>query len=260
MKVNYLPKNRFKNSYFRRILILGLVFVLGIVVFSFLDRFLISVFSPIWKAENVFSRNLQNGLNFFNAQKTLFQENLNLKDRIFSLELQLASISKDSSRQELFLQLLNQGRVQDTVLAAVITHPPQTPYDIIIIDAGSDNDIKVGSEVFLTEGPYLGIVKEVFPHKAKVELLSSGGVETDAILERGLVPVKLKGIGGGNFKIELPQNISVEKGDRIISSDINERLIAVVGHINVRATDSFKVVMSYSPINIFNARFVFVAL
>lgn len=145
------------------------------------------------------------------------------------------------------------------VVAAVLTHPPQTPYDIIIIDAGSDDSVTIDSEVSLPEGPILGVISEVFSKKAKVKLFSTAGEETSAVLERGSVPVILVGAGGGNFKLILPRDIKAEKGDRILSPGISPRLLAVIEEISVRPTDSFKEVLAKSLTNIFALRFVFVA-
>lgn len=144
------------------------------------------------------------------------------------------------------------------VVATVLTYPPQTPYDVIIIDAGSNESITIGSQVLLPEGPILGIVSEVFPKSAKVKLFSANGEETNAVLERNNVPVTLVGVGGGNFRLAVPRDIAIEKGDRILSPDITARLLATVGEVSVRPTDSFKEVLAKSPTNIFTLRFVFV--
>jgi cell shape-determining protein MreC len=144
------------------------------------------------------------------------------------------------------------------IIATVLTHPPQTPYDVLIIDAGSNDSVTLDSLVSLPEGPVVGVISEVFSKKAKVTLLSTNGEETNAILERNNVPVTLVGVGGGNFKVVLPRDVAVEKGDRILSRDIASRLLAVVEDINIRPTDSFKEVLARSPLNIFSLRFVFV--
>jgi len=144
-------------------------------------------------------------------------------------------------------------------VASVLTRPPQTPYDVIVIDAGLNESITIGSEVSLPEGPILGVVSEVFSKSAKVKLFSASGEETNAVLERNNVPVILIGIGGGNFRLALPRDIAIEKGDRILSSDIASRPLATVADVSVRPTDSFKEVLAKSPTNIFALRFVFVA-
>ena len=168
-------------------------------------------------------------------------------------------ILKEQTEVNKLLELLGRKQDSNTVAVAVLTHPPQTPYDTIIIDAGSSESVTLGSEVSLPEGPLLGIVSEVFRNRAKVKLFSSPGEETNAILERDNMPVTLTGRGGGNFRLLLPRDVRVEKGDKILSTNIVPHLLAVVEEISVESTDSFKEVLARSPTNIFTLRFVFVA-
>jgi|SRR3989344_448681 len=229
MKVNYLPKNRLRHSYFRRIIILVAIFISGAVILSFFDTAIISIVSPIWKVKNVMTTGNE-----------------------------VLSISKEQTQENILLELVGRKQKSNMVVAAVLTHPPQTPYDVIIIDAGSNESITIGSEVSLPEGPILGVVSEVFSKRAKVKLFSASGEETNAILERNNVPIILVGTGGGNFRLTLPRDIAIEKGDRILSPDITSRLLATVGEVSVRPTDSFKEVLAKGPTNIFALRFVFI--
>ena len=258
MKVNYLPKNRLRHAYLRRIIILLAIFISGAVVFPFLGASVISAVSPVWKVENVIIRSLRKGVTLFASKKSLVEENIALKEKLSSLETEILFLSMGRVQEDTLLELLGRKRKSDTVVAAVLTRPPQTPYDVIIIDAGSNESLTVGSEVSLPEGPILGIISEIFPKSAKVKLFSAGGEETNAVLERDNVPVTLVGSGGGNFKLTLPRDIAIEKGDRILSPDITSHPLATVGEISVRPTDSFKEVLAKSPTNIFSLRFVFV--
>ena len=256
--MNYLPKNKLKHLYFKRILILATIFILGAITFSLLDSVIISATSSLWKSENVVIRKFQNLSTLFSSQKKLWEENTLLKEKVSSLELTILSLSGGQTQEDILLELASQKQGLNTVISTVLTQPPQSPYDTIIIDAGSRDSITLGSVVSLPEGPILGRVSEIFTSRAKVKLLSSNGEETSAVLERGNVPVTLIGAGGGNFKIVLPHDITVEKEDRILSADITSRLVAIVGEINVSPTDSFKEVLAKSPTNIFSLRFVFV--
>ena len=229
MKVNYLPKNRLRHAYLRRIITLVAIFISGAVIFSLLDAIIISIISPIWKIKNV-----------------IITGNV------------IPSLPEEQTQKNILLELVGRKQESNIVIAAVLTRPPQTPYDVIIIDAGSNESLTIGSEVSLPEGPILGIISEVFPKSAKVKLFSASGEETNAVLERNNVPVTLVGSGGGNFKLTLPRDIAIEKGDRILSPDITSRPLATVGEISVRPTDSFKEVLAKSPTNIFSLRFVFV--
>lgn len=258
MKVNYLPKNRFRHPHFKRILVLVAIFVSGAVVFSFFDTAIISLISPVWRAENVVIRNLHNGLALFYSQQSLVAENAMLKEKLYTLETEMLALSMGRTQEDVLLELLGRKGKSAVVVAAVLTRPPQTPYDVIIIDAGSKESIAVGSQVSLPEGPILGIVSEVFPQSAKVKLFSTSGEEISATLERNSVPVTLIGTGGGNFRLTLPRDMAVERGDRILSPDIASHLLAVVGEVSVEPTDSFKEVLAKSPTNIFGLRFVFI--
>ncbi|KKT96743.1 MAG: hypothetical protein UW97_C0003G0004 [Parcubacteria group bacterium GW2011_GWA2_45_15] len=229
MKVNYLPKNRLRHAYLRRIITLVAIFISGAVIFSLLDAIIISIISPIWKIKNV-----------------IITGNV------------IPSLPEEQTQKNILLELVGRKQESNIVIAAVLTRPPQTPYDVIIIDAGSNESLTIGSEVSLPEGPILGIISEIFPKSAKVKLFSASGEETNAVLERNNVPVTLVGSGGGNFKLTLPRDIAIEKGDRILSPDITSRPLATVGEISVRPTDSFKEVLAKSPTNIFSLRFVFV--
>ncbi|MDO8471253.1 MAG: rod shape-determining protein MreC [bacterium] len=229
MKANYLPKNRLRRPYLRRIFVLVAIFISGAIILSFFNAAIISIVSPIWKVKNVITTG--NGVLF---------------------------IPKEQTQENILLELLGRKQESNIVVAAVLTHPPQTPYDVIIIDAGSNESITVGSQVSLPEGPILGVVSEIFPKNAKVKLFSASGEETNAILERNNVPVTLIGTGGGNFRLALPRDIAIEKGDRILSPNIVSRPLATVADVSVRPTDSFKEVLAKSPTNIFTLRFVFV--
>lgn len=205
------------------------IFISGAVILPFLDTIIISIVSPIWRTKNIITM----GKNF-------------------------PLISPEQTQENILLNLVGRKQKTNIVVASVLTRPPQTPYDVIIIDAGSNESVTIGSEVSLPEGPILGIISEVFPKNAKVKLYSASGQETNAVLERNNIPVILVGTGGGNFRLSLPRDIAVEKGDRILSSDITARHLATVGEISVEPTDSFQEVLAQSPTNIFTLRFVFV--
>ena len=205
------------------------IFIFGAVIFSFINEEVITVVSSFWRAKNVIT-----------IGKTPSSQLSNL------------------TQENILLELVGRKQKENMVVAAVLTRPPQTPYDVIMIDAGANESLAIGSEVSLPEGPLLGIVSEVFSTSAKVILFSATGKETNAVLERNNIPVTLIGAGGGNFRLNLPRDIAVEVGDRILSPDIASRPLATVGEVSVEPTDSFQLVLASGLTNIFNLRFVFV--
>lgn len=258
MKVNYLSKNRSRQSYSKLLLVLMMVFISGVILFSLFGSTIINVLSPIWRAENVVMRNLRSLTTYFLTQQSLVKENTFLKEKVSSLETEISSLNKKQNQIENLLTLLGQRQETSMITGAVLTHPPQTPYDIVIIDAGSNDSVTLGSKVFLPEGPILGTVSEVTSKWSKVKLFSAVGTETNAILERNNVPVVLVGLGAGNFKLILPRDVAIEKGDRLLSPDLARHLLAVVDSVSTRSTDSFKDILVKSPVNMFTFQFVFI--
>ncbi|MEK7227458.1 MAG: rod shape-determining protein MreC [Patescibacteria group bacterium] len=256
--MNYLQKSRPKRGRRKLALFLLGVFFFGFTVFYFLSGLIISAAIPFWNAENQLVKTLSDWKEIWRGRLALVSENIQLKEKISSLELELSARPAAIDGNDTLLSLLGRKAEDGGIAATVLVRPPQTPYDIIIIDAGRDDGVLADSQVFLPEGPVLGTISEIFPSSAKVKLFSSAGEKTAAILERSGLSTILEGEGGGNFRAVVPRETPAEKGDRILSADIFSRLLAVVEDIKIEPTDSFKEIFARSPRNLFNIRFVVV--
>jgi cell shape-determining protein MreC len=254
--MSYLPKNRTKSLRSRKVLTLVALFLLLGGLLSFFDSAIISAVSRLWRAENEATGVAGETMGYLRTKGSLIEENESLKERLASLELELSTLSLASAENERLLSLLGRRASQGTLVASVLTYPPQSPYDLIIIDAGTREGVLPGSSVALPEGPEIGVVEEAMENFSRVKLYSTSGEITQAVLERTQTPVELLGSGAGNFKIVVPRDIPVEAGDRVLSAKLDAALLAVVEEINLEATDSFKDIFAKSPTNIFNVRFV----
>lgn len=259
MKTNYLPRNNKRSEKpYRRLILLATFLVLGAAGLSLSDGWLSYAAKPIWSGKNIIGRGALNSLEWFRSKEALIRNKASLEDKLASQEAELASLRDVKERELELLSMLGRPSSDRAVFAAVLVRPPETPYDIIVIDAGSNQGLEEGSPVSLPEGPLLGRVSEVQARTSKVRLYSSDGEKTNAVLERHGLPVTLMGQGGGNFKLVLPRDAEVEVGDRILSADVFAELIAVVGEVNMRPTDSFKEVLARGAANLFDLRFVMV--
>lgn len=254
--MKYLPRSRVRSGHSKRVFLLVTIFIIGAGAFALFGNLIIATVSPLWRAENSFSRSLSTLGTFFKTRGTLIHENTTLKERLASLELELSAFSLSQSENERLLALLGRQSEAGGIVVAVLTHPPQSPYDLLVVDAGEKEAVLVGARAFLPEGPEVGVVTQVSPSFSRVKLLSTSGEKTQAVLERHQVAVTLEGLGGGNFKIVLPREAQVEVGDRILSASLQSSLLAVVEEVSLEATDSFKEVLARSPANIFAIRFL----
>ena len=181
------------------------------------------------------------------------------------LEAQLASTTaaladRDALYQEnLALKaMLGRDASPARVLAGVIERPPATPYDTLVIDAGSVEGVAAGDWVAAGGGAIVGSVREVAAHTAQVELLSSPGAQYQGLLAAGgaSVPVELTGQGGGSLVAELPAGVEVGVGELVSIEGVIEGVEGVVSGVSHKTGDSFVTIYLQLPANPQTLRYV----
>jgi len=256
MKTNYRPRNSALGENRKRLGISLIILVVAIVIFSFLRGPLTNLVSPLWKGSNIFSRTLYGAMALVRSKESLESENQALKTELDSYnELVVSARSLEASRDEV-LAHFNRATTTPGIAATVLVHPPETPYDVLVVDAGSAEGVVLGDRVSLPEGVSIGQVSEISTHTSRVNLYSGSSIKTDAILERNSLPVTLMGHGGGNFEFDLPKGTAVVLGDKILSPNIRAEMVAVVGDVQSDPTDSLEHVYAGSVYNVSNLRFV----
>lgn len=163
------------------------------------------------------------------------------------------------------------------ILAGVIERPPRTPFDSLVIDIGSDQDIIEGDMVF-SDGLYsIGMISSVSDHTSTVTLFSSAGQKIDALINSPaegakeedlnstssrvkskdlLNPVVVEGWGGGNFYIKLPKNIKVKVGDPVVWPSTETILLGAVEVVDSSDGEAYSQIYFKSPINMNSLRYV----
>ena len=143
----------------------------------------------------------------------------------------------------------------ERTLAVVLAKPDMTPYDTLIIDVGKDDNVSVGDTI-LFENVILGEVSEAYQTTSKVWLYSSHGEYVDVFIGDNAITAEAKGLGGGNFEIELPRNVDVFVGDSIYIPKFHPQILGIVEHINSDPNDAFERILFRSPVSLFSLRFV----
>lgn len=164
----------------------------------------------------------------------LFRENIELKNRL--------------------------GRTVEgqSLLAAVILHPPGTPYDTLVLDVGEKEGVAIGDLVFASGSAVIGKITEVYSSVARATLFSAPGQVHDALIfaEGGSVPISLEGQGGGSFTGRLPQGTRVTAGETVLFPGIMPVFAARVSYVESPQGESFQTVFLQLPVNPFELRFV----
>lgn len=256
MKTNFRPRSRASSPLTKRLAIVVAALVIGMIVFYFGRPVIVSAVRPLWLGDNAITRGIANLGLFLRDKNALAEENRILKEKISSYENLEASYRAMESARDDLLTRFGRSPLTPTLAAGVLSRPPETPYDLLVIDAGTAEGALLGDKVSLPEGGALGKVSESFESVSKVTLYTAGGVKTEAVLERGHVSVTLTGIGGGGFEFTLPRGVAVMPGDKILLPGIRAELVGVVSEIDLEPTDAEIRVLARSVINLGSIRFV----
>lgn len=243
------------------------VSVVGVFVFLSLFGWLFPNFTrelsftiarPLWRVSSLISSPFGKITNYFSFKNTLIREKLVLEEELRALRL------RDIDRELLFKEneelrkQLGRNPSPDLVISRVLSKPPKSPYDTLVIDVGSLHNVTVGNNVYLGESIIVGKIKEVTEETSVVELFSNGDLKQEAILLRTGVSFTLVGRGGANFQIEVPKDTDIALGDVFGYPGFSSNVLGNVYHIDDSSKGSFKTVYLKVPGNIFQTQWVFV--
>ncbi len=259
--MNYLQPSKRKNSSpgKRAFKITSALIVFLFVFHLFFPNFLFGAFYPVgsffWKTRDFFSNIISHPIGLISSKKKLVEEKDNLERRVSELEAEILSL-RSLNREELFLnEILSKKAQENSLISRVLAKPPQSPFDILVIESGSDEGVFSGAHIW-DKGILVGWVSEVGRGTSKAELFSSANRETVAEVLRNGLSFTLKGRGGGNFEVSVPAGTDVVVGDIFVLPSSPSQILAKVESIEQRETDSFKKLFLSSPVNIFSLQWV----
>lgn len=97
--------------------------------------------------------------------------------------------------------------------ADVVARPPMSPYDTLVLAAGSQNGVTLGQEAFGAGGIPLGVVSSVLANFSRVTLFSAPGIATQGWVGRSSITLTILGEGGGAVSANVPRSAGVLVGD-----------------------------------------------
>ncbi len=270
MTTNYRPNNlalfakgrSARLRHFWVVLILGLFLVI-FIGFAPMVRYtatagLVSLANPLWRLRLRPFENTSE-LALFTSKKGLIDEREALGKE--NKRLKLFEIENKALRQEneQLRSLLGVNGKDERVLSAILTRPNQSAFDTIMIEGGVDRGFQVDNIVFANDFIVLGRIVEVYTHVSKVVLFSSADIKTQVLVGENSIALTASGHGGQNFVIELPEGVSVARGNLLILPGLTRAILGVVGDITPGTDETTKTLIARSPINIQELRFILVS-
>lgn len=222
-----------------------------------LTRILSVVAIPVWESENYIVGVLKEfSLSLVNKNK-LIKENNVLKGKVNVLESRLYSRDLLFQENNELKKILGRQTVNRNMLfGKVLTKPNKSPYDILIIDIGIENGVNVEDIVFAYGDIPIGTIVELTKNSAKVKLFSSSREEKEILIGEKHISTIAVGMGGGNFKAEIPRGIEIKEGDIISLPSIYTEVFGIVEKVYVSQSNSFQTVLFKSPVNFYELQFI----
>lgn len=214
--------------------------------------------TPFLKTGKLAGERWNNFTFFFKDKNRLRSEIERLTDKNTELEKKFLISDQLRAENEELKSLLSRTNDKKLVLASIVSRPPQSPYDVVIIDAGSDNGVEPGMKVTVYSSIIMGYVAEVFPKISKVKLISSSDEETSVVIviENEKVAAVGVGLGGGNMEIKIPNSIQVSSGDKITTAGTFPLLVGIAEKIEMNLPDPFQKILFRSPFNLQQVKYV----
>ena len=260
-KMTYLRRSNVQIKRNRRLTMLAggavaLVFAVHVAFPNLYAGLLSPVTSTIWKSESTTLKGVSRLASLVRSKYSLVVENEGLRREIASRDasaLLLDTVKKENGELKTLLGREHAGR---DVLGLVLSRPPLTFYDTLIVDVGTSDGIAIGDKVYAQGEVLIGDVSEVFAKTARVSLFSTPGRALQVVMGSSTVQAQATGRGGGNFEARLPVDVKVAEGDVITFPHIRSHVFGVVEKIIVDSTDSLQTILFKAPVNMHEQRFV----
>ena len=221
-----------------------------------LPRALYTITSPLWRTEKAIGDWSYSMLSYLESKNQLQNENTALKAETQNLRNKLLildslQIENDSMKNLLARNLSNKG-----ILGIVLSAPPFSPYDVLILDVGSDTGVKLGDLVISGDSVAIGDITDVFASYSKVTLFSSASREVPVLIGQNKIEALARGVGGGSFEVILPREVKVKEGDSVTLPNISPLVYGTVHSVQTSDVDFLQLVTFTSPVNIYELRYV----
>ncbi|KKR76044.1 MAG: hypothetical protein UU20_C0035G0003 [Parcubacteria group bacterium GW2011_GWE2_40_8] len=244
-----------KRGFKKRTTLAVLLVFLLLVIFSGGAREIVAksvstVFYPFAKTGQIISKRWHNFAGILKNKKKMNLEIDRLAEENETLEVVALSADRLKEENIELKALFGREREKNVVLASVIMRPPQSPYDMLVLDAGAKEGVRLGMKAVAHGEILIGYVTEVSEVSSKVKLLSFPKEEIGVILENASISAIAVGTGGGNMELQIPGQIEVAIGQSIITTGIFPYTAGIAEKIEADTNNPFKKIIFRLPINI----------
>lgn len=192
----------------------ALVFVcLVLLVRVFAPNFFWYVFAPVFQTTNGFAEETHLLLSGFTNATVNAKRNEELQEKNETLANENKMLTQKVADLSALLGESGGSSARSGILADVVSRPPESPYDTLVLASGSSEGISSGMEVFGSSGTPLGVVSSVLAHFSQVTLFSAPGMTTNGWVGHANTPLVIVGVGAGALQASISRSANVAVDD-----------------------------------------------
>lgn len=235
-----------------------ILFFIVVVFWVSIKNSTYSVFEPVVLGYSSIKNDFKSIPNFFStyttSHKTLVEKNKALEITIENLENEIAE--KDGKLKE--FGLITSNTLVEVSPSTLVMYPLMTDitkiYSTILLSKGFKDGVEKDAYVYVRGLQPVCIIRTVDTSTSLCELLSAGGVVTDAVIDTSsstAIALTLVGRGGGSFVGDVARDTPVVIGDKVfLKSDQSMSLGTVVDILHNNQDTSWHVFVrgAYNPI------------
>jgi cell shape-determining protein MreC len=192
------------------------------------------------------------------SKKSLIKKVVELQTTIDAQNSSLVSLSVVQSENEILKKELGRTNTIKGTIARVIVPPNRSIYDTLVIDAGVEDTIVVGQEVYAFGSIAIGTVTDVLDNTSTVTLYSAPDRETVGTVTGSDLAVTLIGRGAGEYEVRMPRDIIFQQGGVISQQSLAVHPLATIQKIITDARDPFQRLLAKVPVNLQTMKWVVV--
>ncbi len=258
MKTNYLQKNKNqpRRKKIKQTIFIIVLFLILIVAGSFV-RGTVHFFNlPIIAVQKVIVQPINLLFHYFISKDRLADQNAILSEENKKLKIELLTVNSLREENEELKKIVGYNeKISKYTPAKVLNKPPVSPFDTFVIDI-TDDETKIGQKVYYESLP-IGFIFEVYENSSVVKLYSSSSEKIPVNIGEEIKNVPARGINDGNFVIEIPKDITIEKGEMVTLS--TGEIIGVVDGVLTENSNTFQNVYFKYPFSLNDINWVLVS-
>lgn len=196
-------------------------------------------------------------------KKEVINEDLVAPEDVDSIEIQPVSATTSTTSVVLGpdTQVIKTKKMNlhtGDVLATVLIRPPQSPYDAIVISAGSAQGISTGDIVYAFNGFPIGTIVSVDKNLSTAQLFSAPGTKTEVYIGTSTLATIAEGKGGGNFYLKLPKVTDIHVGDMVARRLVDIEVFSSIESVEANEGEAYTYAFFKLPVNLNSLVYVLV--